>query len=308
MNSGNEGGTAQTALSEFWDGRPDYRDATTFDEAFWDNLTSESAFLVRSLNDFCRAKNGSRLDHIEDRMPEATRLGFYIQRYTTRLVDGLRKAEADRAGANEDENVELEFILEQLLHMALQLDYADEVGRRKMFSLLRDNLTIPELPDEITRLSTELLRLVCGIDIAGEREFCGIVLEAIAEVHDTIAPPEPSIVGESEDSFHSARSEVSDVTPTKAKAQRKLLITDPEEDEEKAVQEIMINMKCLHIAQCMLQNVLGNLKETVHLVTMLNNLVVPAVRSHEAPIRERGLFCLGLCCLLDKVCSSPSLP
>lgn len=39
----------------------------------------------------------------------------------------------------------------------------------------------------------------------------------------------------------------------------------------------------------------------MNLVTMLNNLVVPAVRSHEAPIRERGLECLGLCCLLDKV-------
>ena len=50
----------------------------------------------------------------------------------------------------------------------------------------------------------------------------------------------------------------------------------------------------------MLQNVEGNLQSNATLVTMLNNLVVPAVRSHEAPIRERGLLCLGLCCLLDK--------
>ena len=76
---------------------------------------------------------------------------------------------------------------------------------------------------------------------------------------------------------------------------------DPKTDEEKAIKEIMINMKCLHIAQCMLQNVEGNIQLNVHLVTMLNNLVVPAVRSHEAPIRERGLLCLGLCCLLDNV-------
>lgn len=38
----------------------------------------------------------------------------------------------------------------------------------------------------------------------------------------------------------------------------------------------------------------------MHLVAMLNNLIVPAVRSQEAPIRERGLCCLGLCCLLGK--------
>ena len=79
---------------------------------------------------------------------------------------------------------------------------------------------------------------------------------------------------------------------------------DEEADEDKAIREIMVNMKCLHIAQCMLQNVQCDLEENVHLVTMLNNLVVPAVRSQEAPIRERGLVCLGLCCVLGKVCST----
>jgi condensin complex subunit 3 len=42
-------------------------------------------------------------------------------------------------------------------------------------------------------------------------------------------------------------------------------------------------------------------------VTMLNNLVIPAVRSHEAPIRERGLHCLGLCCLLDKTLAEENI-
>ena len=299
VNSGSEGGTAHEALKEFWEGRPDYREAIELDEPFWDSLTSESVFLARTLNDFCRTQNDGRFDSIEEKMPEVTRLGFYIQRYTNSLVERLREAQATGQDSNEGDSVELEFIVEQLLHMALTLDYSDEAGRRKMFTLLRDNLTIPELPEEITKLSVELLRLVCGTDLAGEREFCGIVLEAVAEVHDTIAS-EPSLIGDSEDSFHSAHSEISEAT-VKQKPEKKLLITDPEEDEEKAIQEIMVNMKCLHIAQCMLQNVVGNLKANVHLVTMLNNLVVPAVRSHETPIRERGLFCLGLCCLLDEV-------
>jgi condensin complex subunit 3 len=73
-----------------------------------------------------------------------------------------------------------------------------------------------------------------------------------------------------------------------------------EDHEQKFIKEIMVNLKCLHIAQCMLQNVDSNLQQNLHLITMLNNLVVPAVRSHEAPIRERGLLCLGLCCLLDR--------
>ena len=74
-----------------------------------------------------------------------------------------------------------------------------------------------------------------------------------------------------------------------------------ENDAEKRIREIVVNMKCLHIAQSMLENVEGNLQQNAHLMTMLNTLIIPSVRSHEAPIRERGLTCLGLCCLLGKV-------
>jgi hypothetical protein len=193
--------------------------------------------------------------------------------------------------------------------MAISFDYSDEVGRRKMFGLMREALTMPELPEESTRLAVETLRLVSGDDRSdkGESDFCGIVLEAIAEVHDTIMGDEADKTKSStgEESFHSARSEVSNEDSAKRGKNSKRSNNDDEEeeddDEEKAIREIMVNMKCLHIAQCMLQNIQCELEQTVHLVTMLNNLVIPAVRSQEAPIRERGLVCLGLCCLLGKV-------
>jgi condensin complex subunit 3 len=113
-----------------------------------------------------------------------------------------------------------------------------------------------------------------------------------------------------EESFHSATSHFDggDGTPQQKKSKKSKKADgddtegNEEADEDKAIREIMVNMKCLHIAQCMLQNVQCDLEENVHLVTMLNNLVVPAVRSQEAPIRERGLVCLGLCCVLGKVC------
>ena len=300
VNSGAENGVALEALREFWSGRSDYRDTISFDDPFWDQLSAERVFLARSFNDFCtREEDGKYSALVEERMPEVTKLAFFIQRYTNDLLSRLRLAN-ESFQTEEEDTVEQEFIVEQLLHIALTLDYSDEVGRRKMFALLRETLTIAELPDEITRLVIEVLRSVCGTDSAAEREFCGVVLEAVAEVHDTIASEDPMDVGEDE-SFHSARSELTDTTPTKDKTQGKLLSENGEQDEQKAIKEIMVNLKCLHIAQCMLQNVGDNLQENVHLVTMLNNLVVPAVRSHEAPIRERGLLCLGLCCLLDKV-------
>lgn len=297
VNSGVESGIALEAMKEFWQGRPDYVDAISFDDSFWSALTPESVFMARSFNDFCQ-KNQQYQILCEEKMPEVTRLGFYLQKYMNTLLEGITSAA--ELGGGEEETVEQEFIVEQLLHIALTLDYSDEVGRRKMFSLLREGLAMANLPEEVTRLVVEVIRLVCGSDAAGERDFCSVVLEAIAEVRDNLTN-EPTADGE-EDSFVSARSEVSDEgTSAKPKAAPSPEDSDPspEEDEQKVIKEIMINMKCLHITQCMLQNVDGNLQQNLHLVTMLNHLVIPAVRSHEAPIRERGLLCLGLCCLLD---------
>ncbi|PGH09809.1 condensin complex subunit 3 [Blastomyces parvus] len=311
VNSGIEGGIAHEAMRNFWEGRPDYREAIDFNEQFWESLTPETAFVARSFNQFCKEEGDGKYDDlVDEKIPEVTALAYYLHKYTASLLTRLNgPAEDERA---EEETVECEFVVEQLLHICLTLDYSDEVGRRKMFALLRETLAVPNLPEEVTKLVVEALRAVCGPDAAGESEFCGVVLEAVAEVHDTIV---------SEDSFVSAKSEQSEES---GKSKRNRSETPDDEDEEgegdseevpfnkeeakaKLLREIMVNMKCLYIAQCMLQNVEGNLQDNMHLVAMLNNLVVPAVRSHEAPIRERGLECLGLCCLLDKTLAEENM-
>lgn len=306
VNSGVENGVALEAMKGFWEGRPDYRDEVTFDDNFWDTLSAEAVFMARSFNDFCRNEGNGKFEAlIEEKMPEVTKLAFYLERYIAVLVEALKRVaeqEPDEEEGEED-TVEQEFIVEQLLHIARTLDYSDEVGRRKMFALLRQSLSIPDLPEEVTKITVEVLRGICADDAAGEREFCSVVLEAVADVHDTIMD-EPAFE-DAEESFHSAQSEVSgDTTPTKSgkKSQK-----TEEQDEDKAIREIMVNMKCLHIVQCMLENVEGNLQQNANLVAMLNNLVVPAVRSHEAPVRERGLLCLGLCSLLDKSLAEENL-
>ncbi|KAL6234890.1 hypothetical protein BDW75DRAFT_211179 [Aspergillus navahoensis] len=302
VNSGMESGIAHEAMRSFWEGRPDYREAVLFDENFWESMTAESAFLLRSFNDFCRVENEGKYDSLADeKIPVVTALAMYLHKYMTELLQ-RKKLTKDATDVNDDETVEIEFIVEQLLHIAMTLDYSDEVGRRKMFSLLREALAVPELPQESTKLAVETLRCVCGPDSAAENEFCSVVLEAIAEVHDTII---------TEDSFVSAKSEISDDASSRQRSETPMSEDDKpfnkEEAKAKVLKEIMINMKCLHIALCMLQNVEGNLQANMNLVTMLNNLVVPAVRSHEAPIRERGLECLGLCCLLDKTLAEENM-
>lgn len=299
VNSGVENGVALEAMKGFWEGRPDYREAVTLDDNFWETLSAESVFMARSFNDFCRSEGNGRYEAlVEQKLPEVTKLAFYLERYMQVLVEALKRVTQQEVEGEEDEEdtVEQEFIVEQLLHIALSLDYSDEVGRRKMFTLLRQSLSVPELPDEVTKLTVEVLQYICAPDAAGEREFCSVVLESVADVHDTIVDDLPA--DDAEDSFHSAKSEVSHgSTPA----------NEEEDAREKAVREIVVNMKCLHIVQCMLTHVAGNLKDNADLVSMLNNLVVPAVRSHEAPVRERGLLCLGLCALLDRSLAEENL-
>ncbi|KAL8959049.1 MAG: hypothetical protein Q9193_004013 [Seirophora villosa] len=283
VNSGAGSGIATEAMRDFWFSRPDYRHAVSFDDAFWGRLTPESVFVVRSFNDFCNDETASFRLLAEEKMPEVTKFAFFLQRYTNELINCMRYNNAMTEAEEQEDTVEKEFILEQLLHIAKALDYSDEIGRRKMFSLLRETLAVEELPEDITKLVVDVLRGICGSEAAGEREFCGIVLEAIAEVHDNVAPDEPMADNEDE-SFHSARSELSDSAPMKARsgASANAAKDDTSEVvEAKAVREIMINIKCLHIAQCMLENVEGGLQQNIHLVTMLNNLVVPAALADE---------------------------
>lgn len=308
VNSGGENGVALEAMKGFWEGRPDYREAMFFDDNFFEILSAESVFVVRTFNDFCRSEGNGKFESlIEEKLPEVTKVAFYLERYIKVLIDAIKRAEeqeVDEEDEEEEDTAEQEFIVEQLLHIALTLDYSDEVGRRKMFALLRQTLSIPELPEEVTKLTVTVLRDICAPDAAGEKEFCSIVLEAVADVHDTIVDDVPV---DDNESFHSARSEVSgDSTPTKAGKSKGPELSE-EEAAKKAIKEIMINMKCLHIVQCMLSNVSGDLQQNDHLVAMLNNLVVPAVRSHEAPVRERGLVCLGLCSLLDRSLAEENL-
>ncbi|EPS37760.1 hypothetical protein H072_8538 [Dactylellina haptotyla CBS 200.50] len=301
-----------------------------FGTEYWEDLTPESVFLARTFHDYCRDPETQNDHHIDEKMPEVTHLAFIIQKNANLLMDSPPGVPVNPGKNGKNGNVnppkdaaEVEFIVEQLLLIAMKSDYGDEIGRRKMFSLLRELLAIVDLPEATVSRIIEVMRKVSG----GEREFCSVTLEIIAEVHDTIAPEEdePAVDGDDADSFHSAQSEPEGRPKPKAKAKPKpkpkkakrvvdsddemMDVDEDDEDDEdgeedpeenRAIKEMVTNLRCLFIAQCMLENVEGDLNSNAHLTTMLNGLIIPAVRSQEAPIRERGLRCLGLCCLLDK--------
>ena len=310
--SGEENGMAHEAMRQFWDGRPDYRKEITFDHEFWNNLDAQTAFIARTLNDYAQSTEDERVQSmVEDKMPEVTMFAFVLQRGLNSLMELVDKVavmeenDPDVEEAQEDVE-EQDFIVQQLLHIAHTLDYTDEMGRRQMYNIMREAIAKAQLPEECTKLAIEVLRKVCGS--RGESDFCALIVEAIADVRDSLLDADDATVtGEDgEESFHSAQSDIDGdaplIKPKTSKASENL--TD-EEKEERQIREVMVYSKCLHIAQCTLQNVEGDLESDTSLTNILNTLIIPAVQAHQAMIRERGVICLGLAALLSKVHQIP---
>ena len=256
INTGTEGGVAQEAMYQFWKGRPDYISAIEFDEAFWTDLTPESTFTIRTFSDFCKLDAAHESIH-EEKVPEVSQVGYYLQQHLNELLQSIKPADTEMVSADHEEKLaEEDFIVEQMLHMIQNLDYSDEVGKRRMFALLRESIAIPDLPEDNARIMIDALRL-----LADSRQFCDVVLEAIAEIHDL------ETAQEAQDA--------------------------PAEDKGG-----MYDLKCLQLATAMLQNIKAGDISDATLAATVENLVVPAVRA-QGPVRIFGLKCLALCCLLD---------
>ncbi|KAF2743206.1 hypothetical protein M011DRAFT_451690 [Sporormia fimetaria CBS 119925] len=324
---GSPRGIAHEAMKEFWDGRPDYREFVTFDQKFWEDLTPEAAFVLRSFNDYCLepsdGKDKQAVDAalrrqrlLDDKMPDMTTLAMIITNYLNKLLDVCRQLAERPVSPGEDEEdplgehyVDIEFVVSQLLHVAQTLDYStDEVGRQQIYNLMRDALAKPELPADCTQLAVGVLRAACGPGKHGLREFVDVVKEAIDIVRDSMHEADDDTVrgasdGE-EESFHSAQSDVSgqsDVGEPKKKKARREEEEDSEALQARQAAEISILAKCLDITEYLLQNVDSEQECRSTLRNILDNYVTPACHSKVTMIRVAGVKCLGLMAILDKV-------
>ena len=256
INTGTEGGIAQEAMYQFWKGRPDYFSAIEFDESFWTDLTPESAFMIRTFSDYCKSDAVHESTH-EEKMPEVSQVGYYLQQHLNTLLQNVKPPESEVISADHEERLaEDDFIVEQLLHMTQNLDYSDEIGKRRMFALLRESIAIPDLPEDNARIMVDALRL-----LTDSRQFCDVVLEAIAEIQDLESPD---------------------------------IAQDALAEDKGGVYDL----KRLQLATAMLQNIKAGDISDATLAATVETLVVPAVRAH-GPVRVLGLKCLALCCLLD---------
>lgn len=114
----------------------------TISDMFWENLKPETALLACTFVEYCvDKKDESRL---EANLPVMTALVFRLQAlYNTYLEllqeeDSGNKRDKDANDAREEQAANAEFVIGELLRLAIHLDYTDEIGRRKMFGVVRE--------------------------------------------------------------------------------------------------------------------------------------------------------------------------
>lgn len=260
--------------------------------------------------------------------------------------DGLLQAEDRDALLRNSENVT--FVIDQLLQVALLADYGDEIGRRKMFTLVRayicfltcwccmpvllsrtptsgDMISDPNLPSSLISGCMDVLHKLSS----HERDFQRVIVEIVQNVREdaNAANETPDPEAMTEDDEEDDEAELLDLENATAEE----IAADQRRRLEKAAKKMQNQtldlekketyIRCLELVRALLERVDGVrrcfsaarkgdrpltivthqvLSDNATLMGLVHDLIVPSVKAKEPEIRENGLLCLGLCCLLDK--------
>ncbi|KAJ4489926.1 nuclear condensing complex subunit [Lentinula aciculospora] len=287
---------AVDAMISVFTTRPTLLDAFVFNDDFWADLSPESAVLARVFVDQClESKSENRLE--DSSIPVVTAFAFHIQEAYNALLslmqemDFLNVGEPDdeESEAREEELAKKELILGELLRIALKLDYMDEIGRRKVFSVVKDMLAHPHLPPGLIEHCLDALSKI----LPSERELIRIVVEIIIELRDD-DDAEPAI----DDNFDGSRSDITQSSRRERSIRRSKVRQEMTPEEQQ--QNDLTDMRCLVLCIGMLERVNGTFEDNSTLEGVLTDLIVPAVKRKELALREKGLVALGLCCLIAR--------
>ncbi|KAG2363036.1 nuclear condensing complex subunit [Suillus spraguei] len=265
-----ESTVAEDALLSVLDRRHDISDHVEFNDAYWANLTPEQAFFARVFVDHCIAiKDAEKLDAS---LPVVTALAYYIQAAYNAYQEDLEVAEQERVirgeptEEEEEARIDKEFVIGEMLKVAVNLDYADEIGRRKMFQLVRDMISQEALPESLVARCLDVLRILSP----NERDLIRVVVEVVHELRD-ISDDEEALkepVDDGETNFGETPM------PTRMAAK------GPKPSEDMSSEE----------RARMLERVNGTFEENSTLEGILGDWY----------FGEKGLICLGLCCLIAR--------
>ncbi|RKP13263.1 nuclear condensing complex subunit, C-term domain-containing protein [Piptocephalis cylindrospora] len=249
------GKVASKALETFFDLYPDILSGLTYEEATWTAMKAEHAFLIRTFTEHChRHDQTSKLDQV---LPDISTQAYFIRNETG---EERQELVAD----------ELSFILRQFLGIARLADYSDEMGRRNMFTLMRQMLIKLGPEEELIRAVMEVMVRIC----VDERDFTQTIVEIISDLREEEGG------GEDEKGEEEGEEEGNKETKETEKVHRLL--------------------KSLEMARCMFENLRGSLQQSTSVPGLLQELVLPAAVHPHLEVREVAVTCLGLACYLDK--------
>ncbi|KXN87323.1 Condensin complex subunit 3 [Leucoagaricus sp. SymC.cos] len=259
---------------------------------YWKNLTPERAFLARVFVDHClNIKDHKRL---EDALPTVSQLSFVIRgawdQWTElydkfmeeKLIQEFSEAELQE---KEDQFVDKESITAEMLKLAVNLDYGDEIGRRTMFPLIREMTASPILPEGLVGFCIDVLRKLA----TNEKDLIRIVVEIISDLRDPFVdePEDPPVDPDA------SLAETPGATPKPLKPRK-----EKTEAEKKRAQEV--DSRCLILSNAMLERVNSTFEENSTLEGLMKDLIIPSIPIKDARVRERAFISLGLCCSIAR--------
>ncbi|KAF8069093.1 nuclear condensing complex subunit [Lyophyllum atratum] len=279
--------------------RPNIADMFIFPDAYWKELSPESAVLARVFIEHCLStQNETRLESAS--LPVVTAFAFHLQESYNSLLEVMQEAEnvaflnagepedEGEAEMREEELAKKEVILGEMLRMALKLDYMDEIGRRKVFSVIKDMVAHPELPPGLINACLDVLKEI----MPTERELIRVVVEIIIDLREEDDQDNNVLNDESQ----------ADMTQTTISKDRSMQRTRPRDEmsPDERMEADIRDMRCLTLCIGLLERVDGTFEDNSTLEGILADLIIPSVKRKELAMREKGLISLGLCCLIAK--------
>lgn len=358
---------AELAMKIYFQSRHDNLSSIELPMSMWKELTTESAFLLRTFYDYCNA-NG-QISIIDDTYPDPVAIADTLEKYmklhtrmvheNSDLIEKYKKSEKaqrqilaqldelepavseaqeaaevsksksakqrfqkvmaevtsiesqltnERLRAKEFEAdyneftemiTDLEFVVKQLLLIAKDYDFSDEIGRRRMLQIVRGSLADDNMPINLLEPALLVLRRIS----ISERDFSSMCAEIINDLRDSFQSSiEDTIIGQMEDASDQSDDDGKEEEAVASSANTKRRKVDAKQAPDD------LTIQCLRLLQHVLELVSDPLSNNYALESLIQSLAKPAIDRWDMPqIRLLGMKCMGLFCLLDQQLASSYL-
>ncbi|CAR27958.1 ZYRO0D10494p [Zygosaccharomyces rouxii] len=296
---------ADKAMECLFQTRDDIIPKLNFPQNIWREFTVETVFLLRCFYTHCVDNNLHEI--IESNFPEASKLADSLNFYLQKIL-----VEEEKNALSDLERSHVEFIIEQLLIISKEYDYSDEIGRRSMLTVVRNMLSIFELPESLIKIGLQVLKSLS----INESDFVTMVIEIINDLRDDDIERQEKEQGEDEaskgendddddddDAIESFQQSVENLV-NNGVTSREELVKNLKPPRKARPETVVV---CLTRSSHMLELVNMSLEQNILITSLIDSLITPAVRNTEPKIRELGVRNLGLCCLLDVQLATESM-